>query len=115
MFRILIRCNACLSQNCLLRRNFFPTKKQFKANPSSQLLRYSREQTSLVLLSQFSFQHRNYVVHWEKEELPGTSKDPVVVSYNERIRDCLDCGDLETAEGIFSLSILFMYSVKVGN
>jgi hypothetical protein len=45
-------------------------------------------------------QQRSYVVHWEKEELPGTSKDPVIVSYNEKLRDFIDCEDFQSAQAL---------------
>jgi hypothetical protein len=69
--------------------------------------RYLRLKYFVYHFSKNSFQRRGYVIHWEKEELPGTSKDPQVIAYNQEIRDCIDCEDFETAKSNFSKNNLY--------
>jgi hypothetical protein len=94
MLSLLSRLCVRSSQNKLWR-----IRAQTKINKLT--LHFLRQKCFIYNSSKVSFQLRGYVIHWEKEELPGTSKDPQVIAYNQEIRDCIDCEDFDTAEGNF--------------
>jgi hypothetical protein len=48
------------------------------------------------------FNIKRTVTHWEDEELPGTSKDPRVIEFNNRLREHFDKGNYKTVEDLLN-------------